>query len=382
MSVPIDYEILRLIWWALLGVLLIGFAIFDGFDLGMAMLLPFVGRTNTERRILINSVGPVWEGNQVWFLLGGGASFAAWPPLYATSFSGFYIAMFVVLVALILRPVAFKFRGKLDNAAWRTMWDWALFLGGLVPSLIFGVAFGNLLQGVPFHFDPDLRAVYTGGFFGLLNPFALLCGLVSVMMLAAHGAAYVHMKTTGDIAERARRAGIATSLLTVILFAVAGVCVYAWIAGYTLTQPMDHAGPSDPLRKTVAISVGAWFGNYHAQIWTIEAPVIGLLGPFCTTILLVWRARPLLAFLTSALGLFGIIATPGLAMFPFILPSSTAPDASLTVWDASSSQMTLFIMLIAVVIFLPIVLAYTAWVYRVLHGKVTPQLFETNRQAY
>ena len=202
------------------------------------------------------------------------------------------------------------------------------------------------------------------------------------MMLAAHGAAYVHMKTTGDIAERARRAGIATSLLTVILFAVAGVCVYAWIDGYTLTQPMDHAGPSDPLRKTVAISVGAWFGNYHAQIWTIEAPVIGLLGPFCTTILLVWRARPLLAFLTSALGLFGIIATPGLAMFPFILPSSTAPDASLTVWDASSSQMTLFIMLIAVVIFLPIVLAYTAWVYRVLHGKVTPQLFETNRQAY
>ncbi|HYA07256.1 MAG TPA: cytochrome d ubiquinol oxidase subunit II [Xanthobacteraceae bacterium] len=382
MSVPIDYEILRLIWWALLGILLIGFAVFDGFDLGVAMLLPLVGRTNTDRRVLINSIGPVWEGNQVWFLLGGGASFAAWPPLYAASFSGFYVAMFVVLVALILRPVAFKFRGKLDNAVWRTVWDWALFLGGLVPSLIFGVAFGNLLQGVPFHFDDDLRAVYTGSFFGLLNPFALLCGLVSVMMLAAHGAAYIRMKTDGDIAKRARRAGIWTSLLTLILFAAGGLWVYAWISGYSLAQPIDHAGPSNPLHKTVATAVGAWFGNYSAAPWTVAAPVIGLAGPLLTAILLAVRTRPLIGFLTSALGLVGIIATPGLAMFPFILPSSAAPNASLTTWDASSSQMTLFIMLIAVVIFLPIVLAYTAWVYRVLHGKVTPQLVESDRQAY
>src|SRR4029077_5952705 len=146
-------------------------------------LLPFLGRTDMERRLLINSVGPVWEGNQVWFILGGGAAFAAWPPLYAASFSRFYLAMFVVLLALILRPVAFKFRGKLENAAWRTTWDWALFIGGLVPALIFGVALGNVLQGVPFHLDDDLRAFYTGGFFDLLNPFALLCGLVSVLML-------------------------------------------------------------------------------------------------------------------------------------------------------------------------------------------------------
>jgi len=381
MPVPIDYEVLRLIWWALLGILLIGFAIFDGFDLGMAMLLPFVGRTNSERRVLINSVGPVWEGNQVWLLLGGGASFAAWPPLYAASFSGFYLAMFLVLVALILRPVAFKFRSKLDNAAWRTIWDWAMFIGGAVPSLIFGVAFGNLLQGVPFQFDADLRAVYTGSFFGLLNPFAVLCGLVSVMMLAAHGAAYVHMKTEGEIAARARRAGIATSLLTVVLFALAGVWVYGWIKGYALAQPMDHGGPSNPLRKSVEVSAGAWFGNYHVYPWTVAAPLIGLIAPLLTATLLA-RGRALAAFLFSALALFGIIATPGLAMFPFILPSSSAPNASLTAWDASSSQMTLFIMLVGTLIFLPIVLAYTAWVYRVLHGKVTPQSLEANRQAY
>lgn len=381
MPVPIDYATLRLIWWALLGVLLIGFAVFDGFDLGTAMLLPFVGRTNTDRRVLINSVGPVWEGNQVWFILGGGAAFAAWPPLYAISFSGFYIAMFIVLVALILRPVAFKFRGKVDNPLWRGIWDWALFLGGLVPSLIFGVAFGNLLQGVPFHFDDELRGVYTGGFFALLNPFAILCGLVSVMMLAAHGAAYLHMKTVGDIAARARRAGIATSLLTLILFAAAGLWIYAGIKGYALSQPMDHAGPSTLLRKTVEIAPGAWLDNYHAEPWTMAAPLLGLLGPLMTAVLLLAR-RPLSAFLASALELIGIIATPGLAMFPFMLPSSAAPNASLTVWDASASQLTLFIMLVAVVIFLPIVLAYTAWVYRVLHGKITPELFETNRQAY
>jgi cytochrome d ubiquinol oxidase subunit II len=381
MTVPIDYEILRMLWWALLGILLIGFAIFDGFDLGTAILLPFVGRTDLERRLLINSVGPVWEGNQVWFILGGGAAFAAWPPLYAAAFSGFYIAMFVVLLALILRPVAFKFRGKLDNAAWRTTWDWALFLGGFVPALIFGVAFGNLLQGVPFRLDDELRPFYDGSFFELLNPFALLCGLVSVAMLTTHGAAYDWMKTVEALAERARRAGIVASLVTFALFAVGGVWVYAGIKGYTITSAIDHAGPSNPLRKTVELTVGAWFDNYRAQPWTIIAPLLGLAGPLLTALLLTQR-RPLGAFLASAVGLLGIIATPGLAMFPFILPSSIMPNASLTVWDSSSSHMTLFVMLIAVMIFLPIVLAYTAWVYRVLHGKVTPKMFETNRQAY
>ena len=381
MTVPIDYEILRVIWWALLGILLIGFAIFDGFDLGTAILLPFVGRNDLERRLLINSVGPVWEGNQVWFILGGGASFAAWPPLYAASFSGFYLAMFVVLLALILRPVAFKFRGKLDNAAWRTVWDCALFIGGFVPALIFGVAFGNVLQGVPFHFDDDLRPLYTGGFFDLLNPFALLCGLVSVAMLTAHGAVYVWMKTAEALAERTRRVGIAASLATFALFAAAGIWVYAGISGYAITGTIDHAGPSNPLRKTVEVAVGAWFDNYRIHPWTTIAPLLGLIGPLLTALLLA-RRKPLGAFLASAIGLLGIIATPGVAMFPFILPSSAEPKASLTVWDASSSQLTLFIMLIAVVIFLPIVLAYTAWVYRVLHGKITPQFFDTNRQAY
>ncbi len=381
MDIPLDYGTLRVIWWALLGILLIGFAVFDGFDLGTAMLLPFIGRSDVERRLLINSVGPVWEGNQVWFILGGGASFAAWPPLYAASFSGFYLAMFVVLAALILRPVAFKFRGKIDHAAWRTLWDWALFIGGLVPSLIFGVAFGNLLLGVPFQLDADLRATYGGGFFDLLSPFALLCGLVSIAMLTVHGAAYVYMKTSDTLAERARSVGIWSGIATFVLFAIGGICVCTFVHGYAVTSPIDPAAASNPLRKTVETMAGGWTRSYGAQPATIVAPILGLAAPLLAAFLFA-RRRPLGAFLASAVAILGIIATPGLAMFPFLMPSSSEPNASLTVWDASSSQLTLFVMLVAVVIFLPIVLAYTAWVYRLLYGKITAQTLESDRHAY
>src|ERR1700726_281999 len=176
-AIPVDYAILRLLWWRFRGVLLIRFAIMDGFRSGVAMLLPYVARTDIERRVTINAIGPVWEGNQVWLILGGGAIFAAWPPVYATSFSGFYVAMFLVLATLILRPVGFEFRNKVADRRWRTFWDYALCAGGLVPSVVFGVAFGNLLQGVPFHIDSDLRVFYEGsGLFELLNPFGLLCG--------------------------------------------------------------------------------------------------------------------------------------------------------------------------------------------------------------
>lgn len=198
---PLDYETLRIIWWLLIGILLIGFAIMDGFDLGVAMWLPWLGRTDIERRILINSIGPTWEGNQVWFILGGGAIFAAWPTLYALSFSGFYMAMLVVLLALILRPVGFKYRSKLDNPTWRAFWDWALFIGGFVPALIFGVAVGNVIQGVPFYFDESLRVFYTGSFFELLNPFALGCGLLSVLMLAMHGVFFYSSKNGWGFAK-------------------------------------------------------------------------------------------------------------------------------------------------------------------------------------
>lgn len=366
----LDYEILRLIWWALLGTLLVGFAVMDGFDLGAAMLLPFVGRTDVERRVVINTVGPVWEGNQVWFILGGGAIFAAWPPLYAVAFSGFYLAMFLVLCALILRPVAFKFRSKIAHPTWRRIWDWVLFASGLVPSLIFGVAFGNVLQGVPFRFDQTLRMTYEGTLFGLLNPFALLCGLVSVAMLVMHGGAWLALKAAEPVAARAVSLMRLAAIILIALFSIAGLWVTIGIDGYAIVGEIAHDGPSNPLLKQAVRASGAWLANYGTQPWTLAAPALAFLGAL-GVIALSGLRRPVLTLLSSALGVAGVIATAGLSLFPFLLPSSIDPNASLTVWDASSSRLTLAIMLGATVIFLPLIVAYTAWVYRVLRGRVT-----------
>jgi len=378
MTIPLDYEVLRLIWWLFLGVLLIGFAIMDGFDLGVAMLLPFVARDDTERRITINTIGPFWDGNQVWLILGGGAVFAAWPPVYAASFSGFYIAMFLVLLTLILRPVGFDFRNKLSDARWRAFWDYALFAGGLVPSVVFGVAFGNLLQGVPFRIDDDLRILYQGsGLFELLNPFGLLCGLVSAAMLATHGAIYLTLKTDGVIQARARAAAQIGVLVTIALFAIAGLWIWLGIEGYVITSTVAPDGPSNPLLKTVARQPGRWLANYSIHHWMITAPVLGFAGPLLALVFMLARWRGL-SFIASALGVFGIIATAGVSMFPFLMPSDIAPGVSLTVWDASSSRLTLFVMLLATLIFLPIVLIYTAIAFRALRGTITASLVERN----
>ncbi|WP_269790825.1 cytochrome d ubiquinol oxidase subunit II [Stenotrophomonas sp. Iso1] len=378
----LDYTTLRVIWWLLLGVLLIGFAVMDGFDLGVGALLPFVAKTDEERRLVINTVGPVWEGNQVWLVLGGGAIFAAWPPLYAVSFSGFYLAMFVILFALILRPVGFKYRSKMPTARWRNNWDWALFVGGFIPALIMGVAVGNVLLGVPFHFDDTQRIFYTGTFFGLLTPFALLAGLLSVAMVVSHGAAMLVIKTEGPVADRSARFGSIAALLTFLLFALGGVWVALGLPGYGFTSAIVTDGPSNPLLKTVEITAaGGWMHNYTAMPATILAPVVGLLGALASAVLLRKR-RGGLAFIASGASIAGIIFTVGFAVFPFLLPSSSQPGSSLTLWDASSSHLTLWIMLLATVLFLPIIIAYTTWVYRVLKGKTTLAEMGENPNAY
>ncbi|WPH18808.1 cytochrome d ubiquinol oxidase subunit II [Variovorax paradoxus] len=378
----IDYDTLRIIWWALIGVLLVGFAVTDGFDLGSGILLPFAARTDLERRVVINSVGPVWEGNQVWLILGGGAIFAAWPQLYAVSFSGFYLAMFVILTALILRPVAFKFRSKREEPAWRARWDAVLFFSGLVPALIFGVAVGNVLQGVPFRFATDMHIHYDGSFFALLNPFALLCGLVSVAMMVTHGAAWLQLKTAGPVAERARLYGSVAAVAGIVLYALAGVWMASAIGGYRITSAAQMTGPSNPLLKTVELHAGAWLANYAAHPWTMAAPAAGFAGLLGALAGLLLR-RPVLALLAAALGIAGIILSVGASMFPFILPSSIDPRASLTVWDASSSHLTLFIMLVVTGFFIPIIVAYTSWVYYVLWGKVDEEAIrEESGHAY
>ena len=371
-----DYETLRLIWWGLLGALLIGFAITGGFDLGVAILLPFLGKNDTERRVIINSVGATWEGNQVWFVTAGGALFAAWPLAYSVAFSGFYFALLLTLFALFMRPIGFDYRSKLPSQQWRSNWDIALFVGGFVPALIFGVAFGNLLKGVPFYFDDDMRIFYTGSFWALLNPFALLAGLISLSMLIMHGAVFLQIKTVGDIHQRCKKMVTVFALLTLALFALAGI----WIAnseGYQITTEILPNAPSNPLTKIVTKEVGLWLANYahFPVLWAI--PGLAFLAG-AATIVLSKIERPGLAFISSSLVLASVILTAGLSMFPFLIPSSSVMNSSLTVWDASSSLMTLKIMFWVTVVFLPIVVAYTSWVFRVLRGKITLEHIHNN----
>ena len=365
-----DYEVLRLIWWALLGVLLVGFAVMDGFDFGAAALLPFLGKDDEERRVIINTVGPVWEGNQVWLILGGGAIFAAWPYIYAVAFSGFYLAMFLVLCTLVLRPVSFKFRSKMPSAQWRSFWDWCLFISGTVPPVIFGVAVGNALEGVPFTFDDTMRMTYTGSLLGLLNPFALLAGFVSLAMTLTQGAVWLTVKTDGDVQKRARKVAILSAITTLVLFGAAGFWVAHGVDGYRLTSEAAMNGPSNPMLKTVVRESGYWMANYARWPISMLVPALAFLGGIVVVAAVALR-RYGLAFIGNSLTIAGIIATVGFSMFPFLLPSSLDPNASLTVWDASSSRMTLIIMTIVAAIFVPIVLAYTGWVYSGLRGKVT-----------
>lgn len=382
MHIPLDYETLRVIWWALLGVLLIGFALTDGYDLGVGALLPFVGRSDEERRLVINAIAPHWEGHQVWFILGGGAIFAAWPFVYAVSFSGFYLAMFLVLAALILRPVSFKYRSKHADAGWRNRWDWALFVGGFVPALVFGVAVGNVLIGAPFRLDSDLRMTYEGSLLGLFTPFTLLTGVLSVAMLALHGAGWLAVKIEeGPVLVRARAIARIAAVVTIVLFMIGGLMVARGGMGMAINGAIDTQGPSNPLLSASVAAPGAWLGNYRVHPWMVLAPVLGLVGPLVALAGITAR-RGWLNLAGTALATTGIIATVGCSMFPFILPSSIDPRSSLTVWNASSSHMTLFIMLIVTVIFLPVVLTYTAWVMKMLGGRITLGDVRSNPDFY
>lgn len=382
--IPFEYETLRLIWWVLLGILLIGFAIMDGFDMGVAFLNPIIGRTDAERRIILNTVGPVWDGNQVWLLLAGGAIFAAFPAIYAAAFSGFYIPMLLVLLSLIMRPVSFEFRNKFDISK-RKYWDYSLFLSGLIPPLVFGVAFGNLFQGVPFFLDELRQPHYVtgsgilgilGGFPTLLNPFGLLCGLVSVLMLIVHGAVFLACKTKGIVHDRAVKVIYITIIIWFILFLLGGLWI-GKIEGFKIVGSIDHNGPSNPMIKEVTRIVGSWSENYVNYPMLIFVPLIAFICSGVTAFLTCWKWHSS-AFIFSGLMIASVIATAGIALFPFLLPSSIKPNHSLTLWDATSSSITLWLMTIAALIFIPIIIIYTSWAYRVMRGTITEKYVKEN----
>lgn len=365
----LDYAQLKVIWWVFICVLFLLFALLGGRDFGVSMLLPILGKNDNQRRIMINSIGPTWEGNQVWFVTAGGALFAAWPFVYAAAFSGLYLALFLVLLALILRPPGIDYRSKLPNPMWRSFWDWALFLSGFVPSLVFGVAVGNLLLGLPFYFDETLRSHYTGTFLQLLTPYTILFGLVGVSLMMMQGAYFLAHKTTGDLAQRAAHWSWRLTVLFILLYIGGGYWTILTTSGYQIETIGNINNLLIPTHKEVLLSANGWLTNYQQipQLWGIVllTLVSALFSLF--TSLLKWRA---IAMLSSSLTIIGTLATLAATLFPFVLPSSHTPNHSLTLWDATSSYLTLTWMFWATVFFLPIVLTYTAWAYRVMRGKL------------
>ncbi|CAK2151966.1 cytochrome d ubiquinol oxidase subunit II [Vibrio crassostreae] len=371
-----DYESLRLIWWVLIGVLLVGFAVTDGFDMGVAALSPVIGKSDTERRIMLNTIAPHWDGNQVWLITAGGALFAAWPLVYATSFSGFYFAMYVTLAALWLRPLALDYRSKIEDPKWRKTWDYALCFSGTVPPIIFGVAFGNLLQGVPFDLNEFMMSKYHGTFFALLNPFALLCGVLALMLFVMQGATWLQMKTTEELHARARNVAQITGLIAIALFVIGGFWVQS-IEGYVITSTIDTFADSNPLNKEVSLQVGAWMTNFETYPAMWAAPILGVAMPLLAVIASRFE-RGGFAFLFSSLSNAGVILTAGFAMFPFVMPSSLNPSHSLTMWDSTASELTLGLMTAVAAVMVPVILGYTTWTYYKMFGRLDKKHIEDN----
>lgn len=375
-----DFETLRIIWWAILVFLVCGFAVLDGVDLGIGILLPFLGKTDEERRVILNTVGPTWEGSQTWLVTLGGISFGAWSLVYASFFSGLYTGLLVLLFALFLRPAGFDYRSKIADRRWRSAWDWALFLGGLVPAVVLCLAAGNLIIGLPFQLDGDLRSVYSGGFWDLFQPFALLCSLTGVALFVLHGAVFLHWRTEGLMAERALKVIRWSGPAFAAGFVLAGLWVGLGVEGYRIDSAVDSSATESPLAKTVSKAVGFWLENYRVNPWLSGAPLVALIGSWAVISCSVKRYQ-LSAFVVSSLIVIGAVITAGGSMFPFIMPSSTHPQSSLTVWDASASQYTLQLLLAATVTLMPVVMAYTVWVYRVMRGKVTVEQIRTNEHG-
>jgi cytochrome bd ubiquinol oxidase subunit II len=328
---------LNTLWFILIAILFIGYFILEGFDLGVGILLPWLGKNDIQRRVIINSIGPHWDGNEVWLITAGGATFAAFPIWYATLFSGFYLPLFLILLALIIRGVAFEFRSKDDNPAWRSLWDWAIFGGSLVPALLWGVAFANFVRGVPI--DSGLN--YAGGFWNLLNPYALLGGLVSLSGFLLQGAVFLTLKISGELSEKARRTAMRLWLPTLVIL------VAFTVASYFVTDILSKLGVNPgpiPIGGVLALLVTGWFIREKRTGWAF--------------------------FLTSAAILL-TITTVFMDLYPRVMISSLNPAWSLTIYNSSSSPHTLQIMSIVALIFVPIVLAYQAWSYWVFRKRLS-----------
>jgi cytochrome d ubiquinol oxidase subunit II len=328
---------LNTLWFILIGVLFIGFFILEGFDYGVGIILPFISKDDRTRRVVINTIGPLWDGNEVWLITAGGAMFAAFPHWYATMFSGFYLALVLMLVALILRGVAFEFRSKDKNPTWRKTWDWMIFIGSFVPALLWGVAFGNLTRGVPI----DANMNYVGGFWNLLNPYSLVYGLAALSLFTLHGAIFIYLKTGDDLSEKARVLAGKLWLPAVIL--VFGTVIYGYFETDFFSKLGVNPGAS-PIIAGGALLFTAWFIKNKKGGW---------------------------AFTMTAMTIAFSAITVFMGLYPRVMISSINESFSLTVQNASSTPYTLKIMSIVALIFVPIVLMYQGWTYWVFRKRLT-----------
>jgi len=367
-----EYATLKLIWWLIIGTLMIGYAVMDGYDLGVAGLLPIIGKRDVDRRVMLNTIAPHWEGNQVWLIALGGCIFAGWPQVYATSFSGFYFAMLLILYSLIVRPLCLEYRVKVADHQ-KKYCDAGLMVGGLLVPILAGAAIGNQFIGFGFSFDNFIRSTFTETFWGLLNPFGVFCGVLSLCMIWMQGGAWLGLRVEhGQLRDRATSFAQLLSVLVIILFALGGIWV-AHLSGYTITH-INPNSPSNPLNKSVTVQVGAWLVNYDRYPSMIIAPILGFLGA-AVTFLAVKRIA-WLGFIASSLSLGGIIATAGISLFPFLMPSSTSPTSSLTVWDATSSYYTLSICVSVGIVFVSIIILYTAWCHYKMWRRMSTKTIE------
>ena len=391
------YSIVQLLAWVAVGAVMLLTAATMCFDFGAGMLARFVGRNDAEKRVMINTVAPTWDGNQVWLIIAGAGLFAIWPRVYSASFSGMYLGVLVVLWGLFLRPVSFEYRHLHPAGTWKNFWDWGLCLGSLIPILVMGVAIGNLFLGLPFTFDPDTLRFFYGhqGMSGpepaflslikLLTPFPLLIGVFAVVMSLMHGASYSAMRTTGRLYERLARIQRICALLFIILFAAGGIWL-CFLQGYHWTPARLLDSYSDavyhPLNGAqVTLSEGGWLTNYAIYPWMVLAPLAGFAGALLVMISSS-KQRPVAAFSSSVLAVAGAVLTMGFSLFPFVMPSSLAPDQSLVLWNASSSMNSLMGILIVAAIMLPIIFTYTTFVYKKMWGrnvKMTPEEIEQRK---
>lgn len=359
-----DYETLRLIAWLAIAILIIVFAIIDSHDMGVGILLPFLGDTDSERLTMISYISPQWNGSQVWLISSAAAIFAIWPAVYTIAFPGLYWAALLLLFALLLRPIAFGYRTKISTSQWRRCWDWTIFAGSAIPAILIGTAFGNLLLGIPFRLDSMMRATYEGNFFRLLHPFALLCGIVSLSLLVLQGSSVLAYRARGNLQISAIKAGRIAGLSLLLCLTITGIWVCS-LKGIIIDTMPGYNGIMTALMKTAYTETGAWFNNYQQYpiLWSVPALVYIMIT---LTLYLQSVSKTAWACFTSTIAIAATVMTAVIVLYPFVLPSSIDPAMSITLWDGSASYYSLVIVLLVAFIVIPAIVTYSARSYYVM----------------